>query len=132
MYTLWNDFDRLFNFFNGCDYRCNAPQQSYRMNLQDQGDNLEFVAELPGVEDKDINLEIHDDTLKLSAKRNIEHGKNNDIYMTERKSWDLQRSITLPVQVESDNTKAVLKNGILRVTMPKAAASRPQKIQINA
>lgn len=132
MYTLWNDFDRLFNFFNDRDYRCSMPQQSFRMNLQDKGDNLEFVAELPGVEEKELNLEIHNDTLKLSAKREVAHDKDNDIYMTERNSWDIQRSISLPVPVETDNAKATLKNGILRVTLPKAAASRPQKIAISA
>jgi HSP20 family protein len=102
------------------------------MNLQDKGDNLEFVAELPGVCDKDINLEIHNDTLTLSAKREVTHDKENTIYLGERGSWNIQRSISLPVAVEVENTNATLKNGILRVTLPKAASSRPQKIAIHA
>lgn len=132
MYTLWNDFDRLFNILNDRDYRCAAPQPKFRMNLQDKGESLEFVAELPGVSDKDMNLEIHNDTLTLSAKRTVSHDKDNAVFLKERGSWDIQRSISLPVPVEVENAKAVLKDGVLRVTLPKVAASRPQKIMINA
>jgi HSP20 family protein len=132
MFTLWSDMDRLFNILNDRDYRYAAAQPKFRMNLQDKGDNLEFVAELPGVCDKDINLEIHNDTLTLSAKREVTHDKENTIYLGERGSWNIQRSISLPVAVEVENTNATLKNGILRVTLPKAASSRPQKIAIHA
>lgn len=132
MFTLWSDMDRLFNILNDRDYRYAASQPKFRMNLQDKGENLEFVAELPGVSEKDINLEIHDETLTLSAKRDVTHEKDNTLYLAERGSWNIQRSISLPVAVEVENTNATLKNGILRVTLPKAASSRPQKILINA
>jgi len=132
MFTLWSDMDRLFNILNDRDYRYAASQPKFRMNLQDKGENLEFVAELPGVSEKDINLEIHNETLTLSAKRDVTHEKDNTLYLAERGSWNIQRSISLPVAVEVENTNATLKNGILRVTLPKAASSRPQKILINA
>lgn len=132
MFTLWSDMDRLFNILNDRDDRYAASQPKFRMNLQDKGENLEFVAELPGVSEKDINLEIHDETLTLSAKRDVTHEKDNTLYLAERGSWNIQRSISLPVAVEVENTNATLKNGILRVTLPKAASSRPQKILINA
>lgn len=132
MFTLWSDMDRLFNILNDRDDRYAASQPKFRMNLQDKGENLEFVAELPGVSEKDINLEIHNETLTLSAKRDVTHEKDNTLYLAERGSWNIQRSISLPVAVEVENTNATLKNGILRVTLPKAASSRPQKILINA
>ena len=132
MFTLWSDMDRLFNILNDRDYRYAASQPKFRMNLQDKGENLEFVAELPGVSEKDINLEIHNETLTLSAKREVSHEKENTIYLGERGSWNIQRSISLPVAVEVENTNATLKNGILHVTLPKAASSRPQTIAIHA
>lgn len=131
MLTLWSDMDRLFNIINNCDHRFAASQPKFRMNLQDNGDNLEFVAELPGVSDKDMNLEIHNDTLTLSAKREVKRNKENTFYLTERGSWNIRKSISLPMAVEIENTKAVLKDGILRVTMPKAQNNRPQQIAIN-
>ena len=67
MFTLWSDIDRLFNrsfadMFNDRMMQrfenCDACAGAYRMNLLDRGENLEFVAELPGVEEKDMNLTV--------------------------------------------------------------------------
>lgn len=130
MFTLWSDMDRLFNILNEREYANAEPK--FRMNLEDKGNNLEFVAELPGVSDKDLSLEVHDDTLTLSAKRDVQHQKDNNYFLAERGSWNIQRSISLPVAVETENAKADFKNGVLRVTLPKAPEARPQHIAINA
>ena len=141
MFTLWSDIDRLFNR-SFCDWMPNerafrrfAENDAFfgalRMNLIDKGDNLEFVAELPGVEEADVDLSVHNDTLKLSAKRNVTHPKENTVYLAERGDYDIQRSIALPVRVEADKAKATFKNGILRVALPKAAESKPKQIAIN-
>ncbi len=132
MFTLWSDMDRLFNILNErVDRNLNAQPQ-FRMNLQDKGESLEFIAELPGVDEKDMNLEVHNDTLTLSAKRTLSHEPNASLFLAERGSWNIQRSVSLPVPVEVDQAKATLKNGILRVNLPKSANSRPQKILIQA
>lgn len=141
MFTLWSDIDRLFNRsfadmlndqmmrkFDGTD----AYAGSQRMNLMDKGENLEFVAELPGVEEKDMNLTVHNDTLTLSAKRTVTHDKENRIYLAERSSCEIQRSIALPARVDAEKTTATLKNGVLRVVMPKAPENQPKQIAINA
>ena len=141
MYTLWSDFDRLFN--NSLENWFVDPRfvrrsftgetaSTSRMNLLDKGDNLEFVAELPGVEEKDMNLSVHNDTLTLKAKRTVTHDKENSIYLAERGDFDMQRSIALPVRVEADKAKATFKNGILDVVLPKAPESKPRQISINA
>ena len=134
MFTLWSDMDRLFNIFNDNDCRCRVSKcrPKFRMNLTDKGDNLEFIAELPGVSDKDVSLEIHNDTLTLSANRKLDQDKENVLYSSERGAWNIKRSISLPTAVEVENAKAVFKDGILRVTLPKAACNRPQRIAVNA
>ncbi|MBQ8036493.1 MAG: Hsp20/alpha crystallin family protein [Proteobacteria bacterium] len=141
MFTLWSDIDRLFNrsfadMFNDRMMQrfenCDACAGAYRMNLLDRGENLEFVAELPGVEEKDMNLTVHDDTLTLSAKRAISHEKDNKIYLSERGNVDVQRSIGLPSRVDASKATASFKNGILRVVLPKSPESQPKQIAINA
>ncbi len=102
-----------------------------RMNLIDKGASLEFVAELPGVDEKDMNLTVHNDTLTLSAKRNITRSKDNIIYLTERGNYDVRRSIVLPSRIDAEKTTASFKNGILRVALPKAPESQPKQIAIN-
>ena len=133
MFTLWSDMDRLFNLLNDRDYRyAETVSQRFQMNLQDKGDHLEFIAELPGVAEKDMNLEGHNDTLNLSAKREVEHSNDNKLYLSERGSWNIQKSVSLPTPVEVDKAKATLKDGILRVELPKSPNSRPHQIQIKA
>lgn len=141
MFTLWSDIDRLFNhsfadmFNDRMMHRfenCEACAGAYGMNLLDRGENLEFVAELPGVEEKDMNLTVHNDTLTLSAKRNISRDKENRIYLAERGNYDVQRSIGLPVRVDANKATANFKNGILRVILPKAPENQPKQIAINA
>ena len=141
MFTLWSDIDRLFNrsfadMFNDRMMQrfenCDACAGAYRMNLLDRGENLEFVAELPGVEEKDMNLTIHDDTLTLSAKRTVSRDKENRIYLAERDNYDVQRSIGLPSKVDVNKAKANFKNGVLRVVLPKSPESQPKQIAINA
>lgn len=137
MYTLWSDFDRLWNnslgnwFVEPQMTRCTCTQTE-RMNLLDKGENLEFVAELPGVEEKDMNLTVHDDTLTLKAKRAVTHAKENSLYLAERGNFDMQRSIGLPSHVQADKAKATFRNGILDVILPKAPESQPRQISINA
>ena len=141
MFTLWSDMDRLFNRSFG-DWMLNERAMrrmaendaffgAHRMNLIDKGDNLEFIAELPGVEQSDVDLSVHNDTLKLGAKRSVAHPKENTVYLAERGNYDIQRSIALPVRVDADKAKATFKNGILCVDLPKAAESKPKQITIN-
>lgn len=140
MFTLWSDIDRLFNrsFADMLDGRMmrrfeedNAFTGAQRMNLIDKGENLEFVAELPGVNEKDMNLIVHNDTLTLSAKRTVEHPKENSLYLAERGNYEVQRSIALPSRVDADKAAASFKNGILRVVLPKAPENQPKQIAIS-
>ena len=141
MFTLWSDIDRLFNhsfsdMFSDRMMRRFEDSDAFvgacRMNLIDRGENLEFVAELPGVKEKDMNLTVHNDTLTLSAKREVSHDKENRIYLAERGNFDIQRSIGLPARVDAEKAKASFKNGILRVILPKAPENQPKQIAINA
>ena len=137
MFTLWSDIDRLFN--RSLDWILERPFREdtdavyglQRMNLMDKGENLEFIVELPGVEEKDMNLTVHNDTLTLSAKRTIEHKEGDALYLSERSNYDIKRSIALPVRVEADKASASLKNGVLKVVLPKVPESQPKQIAIN-
>lgn len=135
MFTLWSDIDRLFNrsFADWMlrDRACREGFGNLRMNLIDAGDNLEFMAELPGVEEKDMDLSVHNDTLTFSAKRTIARDKDQTCYLAERGDYDIRRSIALPARVEADKAVATLKNGILHVVLPKAPESKPKQITIN-
>lgn len=142
MFTLWNDMDRFLNqSMNDWMWDPRALRRVFsadngaemaRMNLIDKGDTLEFVAELPGVEEKDMNLVVHNDTLTLKAKREIARPAENSVYLNERGNYNVQRSIALPERVDADKAVATLKNGVLRVVLPKAPESKPRQITVKA
>ncbi len=141
MFTLWSDIDRLINhsFADMLNDRILRHLDdndicigTHRMNLLDKGDNLEFIAELPGVEEKDMNLSVHNDTLTLSAKRTVSHPKENTLYRAERNCYEVQKSIALSSRIDADKATATFKNGILHVTLPKAPENQPKQISINA
>lgn len=90
------------------------------VNLHEDKDNLSVTAELPGVAREDINVELTDDVLSLTATR--KQGEQ---------SVACARSFTLPCAVQADKITAGLKDGVLRLTLPKAEAVKPRKIAIN-
>ncbi len=90
--------------------------------------------EIPGLKSKDnINIEVHDHTLDL--KGSLDHRqelKEEQIYRRERYTGNFQRTITLPAEVVAEDSKAVYKDGVLEITMPKAAPQiQRRKIDID-
>jgi HSP20 family protein len=149
MLTLWSDFDRAFfrrpsgarelNWLRAVENALTqtAPQRFWderwpRTNLIDTGKELVFMAELPGVDEKDVELNIHKDVLNVQASRKIELPERATLHRQERGSWTFQRSISLPVPVDSERTKAVLKDGVLTVTMAISPEHEPKRISVGA
>lgn len=90
------------------------------VSLHEEKDNLHVTAELPGVARDDLKLELTDDMLSLSATR--KQGEQTIAFA---------RSFTLPCAVQADKITAELKDGVLRITLPKAEAVKPRQITVN-
>ena len=120
--SSWSGFDREFNSFFGSALADYAPDatRSIPVSVHEDKDNLQVSAELPGVERADINVELLDETLSLSATR--KHGEQ---------TLSFARSFSLPYAVQADKVTATYENGILRLTLPKAEAVKARKIAIN-
>ena len=94
------------------------------VSLREDKDNLHVTAELPGIAREDISIELTDDVLSLSATRKVSDAK-------AEQTVAFARSFTLPYAVQADKIAAELKDGILRLTLPKAEAVKPRKITIS-
>ena len=118
----WTGFDREINSLFASALADNAPDatRSIPVSVHEDKDNLQVSAELPGVERADINVELLDDTLSLSATR-----KQGEQVLP------FARSFSLPYAVQADKVTATYENGILRLTLPKAEAAKPRKITLN-
>ncbi len=97
-----------------------------------QTDNEIVVqAELPGLTAKDIDISIKDDTLTLKGhKKSSEEVKEENYYRVERRYGSFERAIALPVEVKRDQIKATVKEGVLKVTLPKAEKAKPKEIKV--
>lgn len=124
-YSPWagleNEIDRLFNSALS-DFAGPAATQ-FPVDLYEDKDNAYVRAELPGISREDIQVELVDGYLNLSATR-----KTKDT--TGEQSYKLERSISVPDTVQADKVAAAYENGVLTVTLPKREESKPRKVNV--
>ena len=90
-------------------------------------------ADLPGVKQEDIDIEMNGDTLTIRGERKFEDEARRDNYVrVERQYGAFQRAFTIGTPVEPEGVKATYRNGVLELTIPKAEAGKPKKVQVSA
>lgn len=105
------------------------------VDILDRDDAIEVRADLPGMAEKDIGVEVTDSMLTISGekKEEREEGKKGSrYYLSERKSGSFERSFRLPEGLDQDKISAKFANGVLVVTLPKSpeAQKKPKKIGV--
>lgn len=94
-------------------------------------DSIKLKADLAGMDPDDINIELQDSVLTVSGERRFqEEVKDDRYYRIERRYGSFSRSLALPRAVDEDGIKAGYENGLLEVTVPKAAVATPKKITV--
>jgi len=134
--TIQSEMNRLFNSFfessspaNGTSLRRWIPA----MDLVETDDDFVLRADLPGLTEDDVNIELEDNVLTLSGERKSEREeKNEGYYRVERASGSFQRSLTLPEGVDPEGIRASFENGVLEVRVPKPEQRKPRKVTISA
>jgi HSP20 family protein len=126
------EFGRLFNtlFESG-----EAPAQRWvpAMDLVEAEDHFVLKADLPGLTEGDVAIELQDGTLTISGERRAEHeSKERGWYRVERSFGRFSRSLSLPEGVDADGVNAAFDNGVLTVRIPKPAERKPRRIQIGS
>lgn len=99
--------------------------------VKETGDAYIFKADLPGVQEKDVDISITGDRIQVSGKREEEKKEESERYYAyERNFGAFTRSFTLPEGVDSDNVDAQLKDGVLSLHVPKKAEVQPKRIKL--
>ncbi|MCD6162388.1 MAG: Hsp20/alpha crystallin family protein [candidate division Zixibacteria bacterium] len=128
--NLRNEIDRMFRSF----YEDSESSDSHWMpsvDIIDEKDKLLLTAEIPGVEKKDVKINLQNNVLSIEGEKKQEHEeKDDDYYRSERFYGKFCRSFTLSSDVDSDNIQADFDNGVLTVTMPKSEKVKPRQIEI--
>lgn len=113
--------------FGGAGYL--AP----KVDIKDTPTGLEVTAELPGVDEKDISVELLDDALTIKGEKKLEKDEKKDNFHVMERSYGMfQRIIPLPFAPKSDAVKAEFTKGVLKVSLvrPPEAAAKTQKIAV--
>jgi len=101
------------------------------VDIYERGDDLVVRAEMPGLNRDDIEVNVQSGTLTLKGerKRDQEYSDEN-VHRIERQYGSFARSFTLPTEVDASRIKAVYKDGVLEINLPKAEAAKPKKVEI--
>jgi HSP20 family protein len=100
-------------------------------DVKETKDAYVFTADLPGVKESDLELSLTGNRLTISGKREEETKQQDDRWYTFERSYGaFSRSFTLPEGVDADNVEAQLKDGVLRVSVPKKPEAKPRKIEL--
>ena len=78
-----------------------------------------------------IDIQLLGKKLTIKGERSATRDENVTHHRRERYSGSFERELTIPVEIDADNVKAELQDGVLTVTLPKVAAARPKKIEVN-
>jgi len=100
------------------------------VGLYDQGSQLVVRAELPGVSEGDVQLTVDHGVLSLKGTRKTALPEGYSVHRQERADYQFARSFSLPCKVDVEKTTASMKNGLLTVTLPKAAEEQPRQITV--
>ena len=105
------------------------------VDLTETNDAFTLTAEMPGLEEKDVDVTLSDDMLTVSGEKQEESTREeDDHHISERRYGSFKRSFRLPASVEDDKISAALTNGVLTVTLPKSAEAKAKvkKIDVKA
>jgi HSP20 family protein len=136
LHTLQQEMNRLFgSAFDAQATGANGSSAARwipAMDLVEEEDHFVLRADLPGVEEDAVNVELEDDVLTISGERKSEHESRKDgYYRIERASGTFSRSLTLPDGIDPESIKASFNRGVLEVTVPKPEQRKPRRVAIN-
>jgi HSP20 family protein len=126
------EVDRLFDSFFGTSDR-GARRWVPPMDLVEAADHFVLKADLPGLSEDDVAIEVQDGTLKISGERKEEHEQSErGWYRIERSFGSFARSLSLPDGVDPDGIQAEFHDGVLEVRIPKPEERKPHRIEISS
>ena len=124
----------LDRFFNGDTATAEAPAQAWtpRVDVREEAAQFVILADLPGIDPADIEIQMEKNVLALKGERKAEvSGEDAKATRVERQHGRFDRRFVLPEGADADGIRAAGKHGVLEITIPKKAQAAPRRITIN-
>jgi HSP20 family protein len=130
--SIQSEVNRLFNTFFDTPVTATERRWVPAMDLVESEDHFVLRADLPGLTQDDVNVELEDNVLTVSGERKAEHEERKEGYhRVERAYGRFSRSLTLPDGIDPESVEARFENGVLEVRVPKPEQRKPQRVAIN-
>jgi HSP20 family protein len=131
--TLQEQVNRLFETsYRGRGDNSALTTWAPAVDIYETENELVLKADLPDVDEKDLDIQIENNMLTIRGERKFDHEVKEDDYLRiERTYGAFSRSFSLPNTVNAEAIKAEYKNGVLRVELPKRAESKPRQVKVN-
>ncbi len=134
--SLQREIDRLFeDFTRGFPVLSTGGSNQLlpSVDVTETDKQIEITAELPGLEEKDVQVNVADNVLTIRGEKKAEKEEKDKTYqLVERSYGSFVRSLELPEGVNADAIKASIDKGVLKVTVPKPAPAQVKKIDVKA
>lgn len=131
LFTPTGFFPRPLSLFRGAEQELTAPSFMPPVDVFEDEHNIVVTAELPGIEEKDLNISVENNVLTITGERKMEKEEKKENYQrVERRYGRFTRSFTLPSTVDAENVNAEFDKGLLKITMPKLEEAKPKQIKI--
>ena len=99
------------------------------INIFKQGDDFVAVFELPGIDKTELSIEAKESTIRISGRKALSYEENASVHRRERLSGVFDRTISMPVQIDTDGIRAEYNDGLLALFIP-AESEKPRTIQL--
>ena len=132
--TLQDRMNRLFRETQGNTQDESLASSSFApaVDVYEDEHNVTLKIEVPGIDEKDIDVRIENNTLTVHGERKIEKEEKEENYRRlERQYGSFTRTFNLPPTVDAENVQADYDKGVLKITLPKKAEAKPKQIKVN-
>lgn len=126
------DMERMFDSLTGFA-GLRTPGVYPAINVSEDANAVYVRAEVPGIKAEDLDIRMENDTLTIAGERQRATDDESVSYHRREREWGaFRRSFSLPTRIDSTLVEANYRDGILTVTLPKAAEARPKQITVQA
>ena len=100
------------------------------INVFQQGEDILAIIELPGIDKDSLQIQAKENSIRIAGRKAINYPDRTSVHRRERVFGDFDRTLTLPVQLDSDRIKAEYRDGVLALFLPRSERDKPRTIKI--
>ena len=101
------------------------------INVFRKGDDFVLITELPGIKKSELEIQVKENTVRIAGSKDVSYPQKAGLHRRERLAGRFDRALTLPIQIDADQTKAEYRDGILALFLPRAERDKPKLVKVS-